>query len=111
VSYSTSTDLLHWSEAAFLMEAEPGGAWAAQDNYAALLDLDYEFAGDNFDCMGESPLLVYRRMDADSRGASTYSRRLSVAALAGSSPSTLPSPPVLCRGAAAARAAQAGASN
>jgi hypothetical protein len=94
VSYSTSSDLLHWSEAAFLMQAQGGSGQA--DNYAALLDLGYAHAGENFECSGPAPLLVYRRMDADSKGATTYARALAVAAVPGRSPATLPNPPVLC---------------
>jgi hypothetical protein len=94
VSYSTSSDLLHWSEAAFLMSAE--GASGGVDNYPALLDLEYAHAGDNFVCSGAAPLLVYRRMDADSQGATTYARGVAVAAVPGVSPATLPNPPVLC---------------
>ena len=97
VSYSTSSDLLHWSEAAFLMDAGGGGGGGAADNYAAVLDLDYPHAGDNFECMGASPSLVYRRMDADGKGATTYARELAVAAVPGRSPATLPNPPALCK--------------
>ena len=95
VSYSTSSDLLHWSEAAFLMQAQGAGG-GALDNYAALLDLDYAHAGENFECSGPAPLLVYRRMDAGAQGATTYARALAVAAVPGLSPATLPNPPALC---------------
>lgn len=98
VSYSTSTDLLNWSEAAYLMDAGGGGAGGQwQDNYPAVLDLDYSYAGDNFECMGAAPSLIYRRMDPDQKGATTYARELSVTAVPGVSPATLPNPPTLCK--------------
>jgi hypothetical protein len=93
VSYSTSTDLLHWSEAALLM---PAAGADGEDNYAALLDFAYAHAGANFECSGPAPLLVYRRMDADNKGATTYAREVAVAAVPGLSPATLPNPPAMC---------------